>query len=144
KIIHERNQWAHHWFERFVNHEEKLQAWAAFHLFLRCVDRRFWLWGEKVISSPDVRYERLEHYRACRGSIVQKVKKNEEKSPFELKKCLVGWKVQESQLWPWLGAYLQEDSEPEDLAEAQRLRAKTDVAPINDDLLNAAKNAGRP
>ncbi|RWX48824.1 Antitoxin component YafN of the YafNO toxin-antitoxin module, PHD/YefM family [Candidatus Electrothrix marina] len=29
------------------------------------------------------------------------------------------------------------------LAAARRLRAKTDAAPLNDDLLNAAKNAGR-
>ncbi len=109
KIIHERNQWAHHWFERFVNHEETLQAWAAFRLFLRCVDRRFWLWGEEMIYSLEVPYERFEHYRACRESIVKAIKENEEKSPFELKKHLVGWKVQENQLWPWLGAYLPEE-----------------------------------
>ncbi len=107
KIIHERNQWAHHWFERFVNHEETLQAWAAFRLFLRCVDRRFWLWGEEMIDSPEVPYERFEHYRACRESIVKAIKENEEKSPFELKKHLVGWKVQENQLWPWLGRSFQ-------------------------------------
>lgn len=30
------------------------------------------------------------------------------------------------------------------LAEARRLRKKTAALPLNDDLLNAAKNAGRP
>uniref|UniRef100_UPI004056C0A2 hypothetical protein n=1 Tax=Candidatus Electronema sp. TaxID=2698783 RepID=UPI004056C0A2 len=109
KIIHERNQWAHHWFERFITHKETLQAWAAFRLFLRCVDRRFWLWGKKMICSPDVPYERFEHYRACRESIVKAIKENEEESPFNLKDHLVGWKVQENQLWPWLGRYLSED-----------------------------------
>jgi hypothetical protein len=109
KIIHERNQWAHHWFEQFITHEETLQAWAAFRLFLRCVDRRFWLWGEEMIDSPEVPYERFEHYRACRESIVKAIKENEEKSPFELKKHLVGWKVQKDQLWPWLGRYLPEE-----------------------------------
>jgi len=115
KIIHDRNQWAHHWFERFVNHKEPLQAWAAFRLFLRCVDRRFWLWGEKMISSPNVPYERFEHYRACRDSIVKASRKNEKKH-FKLQENLVGCKVQENQLWPWLGAYLQEDPEPKNLA----------------------------
>ncbi|WPD24953.1 MAG: hypothetical protein SD837_10380 [Candidatus Electrothrix scaldis] len=109
KMVHERNQWAHHWFERFVMHEETLQAWAAFRLFLRCVDRRFWLWGEEMISSPDAPYERFEHYRACRESIKKAIKENEGKYPFNLKDHLVGWKVQENQLWPWLGPYLREE-----------------------------------
>ncbi len=108
KIIHEHNQWAHHWFKRFVNHRDTLQAWAAFRLFLRCVDRRFWLWGEKIIYSQDVPYERFEHYRACRNFIVKAIKKNEEKAPFELKKCLVGCRVREKQLWPWLEPYSQQ------------------------------------
>ncbi|CAK8712104.1 MAG: hypothetical protein CDV28_10229 [Candidatus Electronema aureum] len=108
KIIHERNQWAHHWFERFITHEETLQAWAAFRLFLRCVDRRFWLWGEEMIYSPEVPYERFEHYRACRDSIMKATRKNE-KNHFKLQENLVGCKVQENQLWPWLRAYLSEE-----------------------------------
>jgi hypothetical protein len=118
KRIHQRNQWAHHWFERFITHEETLQAWAAFRLFLRCVDRRFWLWGTEMIYSPGVPYERFEHYRACRESIVKAIKENEDNSPFELKKHLVGWKVQENQLWPWLGRYLPEELEQEEDAQA--------------------------
>ncbi|MCI5144086.1 MAG: hypothetical protein D3923_00845 [Candidatus Electrothrix sp. AR3] len=101
KKIHERNQWAHHWFEQFVTHEETLQAWAAFRLFLRCVDRRFWLWGEKRINSPEVPYERFEHYRACRKSVEKAIQDNE-KNNFKLKDNLVGYKVQKNQLWPWL------------------------------------------
>uniref|UniRef100_UPI00405719D0 hypothetical protein n=1 Tax=Candidatus Electronema sp. TaxID=2698783 RepID=UPI00405719D0 len=108
KRIHERNQWAHHWFERFVNHEETLQAWAAFRLFLRCVDRRFWLWGEEMIYSLEVPYERFEHYRACRDSIMKATRENE-KNHFKLQENLVGCKVQENQLWPWLRAYLPEE-----------------------------------
>ncbi|MCI5159798.1 MAG: hypothetical protein D3906_15495, partial [Candidatus Electrothrix sp. AUS1_2] len=113
KMIHQRNQWAHHWFERFITHNETLQAWAAFRLFLRCVDRRFWLWGKEMIYSPDAPYERFEHYRACRKSIKEAIKENEGKSPLNLKDHLVGWKVQENELWPWLGPYLQEEPEPE-------------------------------
>lgn len=118
KRFHQRNQWAHHWFERFVNHEETLQAWAAFRLFLRCVDRRFQLWAEKRIYSPDVPYERFEPYRACRESIVEATKENEKKSPFKLRDHLVGWKVQENQLWPWLRRYLPEELEQEEDAQA--------------------------
>ena len=33
---------------------------------------------------------------------------------------------------------------PEHLAVARLLRAKTAAAPLNNDMLNAAKNAGRP
>ncbi|MGX9728860.1 MAG: hypothetical protein ACTFAK_16565 [Candidatus Electronema sp. VV] len=71
-----------------------------------------------MIYSPGVPYERFEHYRACSESIVKAIKENEEKSPFELKKHLVGWKVQENQLWPWFERYLPEELEQEEDAQA--------------------------
>jgi len=106
KIHHDRNQWAHHWFEKFANHPDKLQAWAAFQLFLKCVDGRFWLWGRETIKAPGVLYERQEHYQTCIASILSAIKENE-KSHLKLDKTFLGYDIQKNQLWPWMDNYLE-------------------------------------
>ncbi len=46
-----RNLWAKDWFERFMTVPQDVDGWAAFRLFLRCVDRRFWLWGPAMVQT---------------------------------------------------------------------------------------------
>jgi hypothetical protein len=35
---------ARYWFGRFCSSNDLYNSWAAFRLFLRCVDRRCWFW----------------------------------------------------------------------------------------------------
>lgn len=46
----QRNSWAKHWFGEFLDREDRIMAWRGFKLFLQCVDKRFWLWKEKLIT----------------------------------------------------------------------------------------------
>ena len=58
----QRNLWAKHWFREFLDREDRVMAWRGFRLFLQCVDRRFWLWKEQLIteaSSHDFHQEYL-------------------------------------------------------------------------------------
>lgn len=46
----QRNSWAKHWFREFLNQGDRVMAWRGFRLFLQCVDQRFWLWKEQLIT----------------------------------------------------------------------------------------------
>lgn len=39
----QRNKWAKHWFLQYLEEKDNVKAWAAFKLFLKCVDRRFFV-----------------------------------------------------------------------------------------------------
>ncbi len=47
----EKNRRARVWFMNFLTHRDEVEAWAAFRLFLRCVDRRFHLWGDAMLNA---------------------------------------------------------------------------------------------
>jgi len=47
----QRNSWAKQWFNRFMNTTDRVMAWSYFRLFLRCLDRRFWLWKDNIIDN---------------------------------------------------------------------------------------------
>jgi hypothetical protein len=67
-----RDQRARHWFTTFLSRKGRAERWAAFQLFLTCVDRRFdtWLWptldehglGYRS-STRTVRHLRVNHER---------------------------------------------------------------------------------
>lgn len=100
---HKRNSWAHTWFERFVEEDDRVKAWAAFRLFLRCVDKRFWIWGDKLIAdAADFEGWKNDAYLANIGAIKDAIKENEKK----LKETFISQKVNENQLWPWMKRYI--------------------------------------
>jgi hypothetical protein len=47
----QRNSWAKQWFNRFMNTTDRVMAWSYFRLFLRCLDRRLWLWKDNIIDN---------------------------------------------------------------------------------------------
>jgi hypothetical protein len=97
----QQNAWAKHWFRRFLTAHDELYAWASFRLFLRCADRRFWLWQLQVIAeigSHTISNPRHSFLKANIDVIESQAKKNEN----DLTKQLFGHKVQGGQLWPWM------------------------------------------
>lgn len=99
---HNRNLWARSWFERFMAQEDRVLAWAAFRLFLRCVDRRFWKWGQDMLTSKELPQWKKDAYIANIGTIKDAVKENEKK----LKETFIGHDVKNNQLWPWMQNYI--------------------------------------
>lgn len=95
------NVWAKEWFNKFMMEDDRLKAWTSFRLFLKCVDRRYWIWKTEVtdIATPlDWKVNILIGYQ---GSIKEACKKNEKK----LKDKFITHNVNERQTWPWMSAY---------------------------------------
>lgn len=97
---HRRNVWARCWFDRFLTRSEHAEAWAAFRLFLRCADRRFWLWIDDTKLAETEPWKR-DAVAMNMGTIESACKENEK----DWKDNFLGQKVIEKELWPWMGAY---------------------------------------
>ncbi|MGD2086407.1 MAG: hypothetical protein PVH61_09520 [Candidatus Aminicenantes bacterium] len=93
------NQWARTWFQRFLEYEDVVKAWAAFKLFLKCADRRFWIWVddlmEKFGSTPFFEKRKI-FFELNRETTRKSLEKNEEK----LKKEFLGSEIKDD-IWPW-------------------------------------------
>lgn len=93
------NNWAKHWFCRFLQIEDDAEAWAAFRLFLKCADRRFWNWRTEMLQNTLARSDqRLVFLMANHDKVMNTIKKNEE----QMGKEFLASKVQERECWPWM------------------------------------------
>lgn len=96
-----RNTWAKHWFQKFLTEDTQVKAWASFRLFLKCVDRRFWLWDKQYrnnYSNEIFKENRLQFLKDNLDDIKKNAKKNEE----ELEKHLYGQRIINDKSWPWM------------------------------------------
>lgn len=100
KALHDwkRNAWAKTWFKKFIEEKEDAHAWASFNLFLKCADRRFWLWKEKLSSDFEVGSDRLRFLNFNLDGIKKSIEENEKNR----KKTFLYEKVLENQVWPWM------------------------------------------
>jgi hypothetical protein len=94
-----RNVWAKTWFKKFVEEKEDTYAWASFNLFLKCADRRFWLWREKISSDFKIGSDRLTFLNFNLDGIKKSIEENEKNR----EKTFLFEKVLENQVWPWMG-----------------------------------------
>jgi hypothetical protein len=90
-------QMARYWFGRFCSCDDLDSAWAAFRLFLKCVDRRCWLWSwlELAEKRPGTRKEAF--FELNIHAIERACEENEEK----LSESFLNCKVNEG-LSPWI------------------------------------------
>jgi len=102
--IHQHNQWAKIWFTQFLEAGDNIRSWAAFRLFLRCVDRRFWLWSSGLLENSQVAEPIRCHYLANRLAIAKAATANE-RGALSLHDHLVGDKVLDEQAWPWMSRF---------------------------------------
>ena len=98
----QRNAWAKYWFQRFMTVSDTVQAWAAFRLFLRCVDRRFWQWQAAMSERYPFGDTRQRFFDMNHDVIKNKMKENEKK----LNEQFLGQKIADKRLWPWLNGAL--------------------------------------
>lgn len=97
---HRRNVWARCWFDSFLSRNDRTEAWAAFRLFLRCVDRRFWLWWCSTALTGAEPWKR-DALTMNLGAIDSACAENEK----GWKDNFLGQKVKPKELWPWMGEY---------------------------------------
>ncbi len=95
------NAWAKHWFERFLTDEDSIGAWAAFRIFLHCVDSRFWLWQKRSRCKVEVNHQLARRIIFLEDNL-HVVKKRITKNEKDLEKHLFGQKTKPGQAWPWM------------------------------------------
>jgi len=94
-----KNFWAKHWFARFLTVEEEIQSWAAFRLFLKCVDRRFWIWEIEFHQHANLYGgKRWEFFTDNLEQIGRESAKNEK----SLAENFLGRKLLSNQVGPWI------------------------------------------
>ena len=98
----DRDRWAQEWFRRFTTSSNVEEAFAAFRLFLLCVDRRYWTWRDPVVKDARSRSDRRRYLAVSRDEIDRAIKENEK----ELEKRFLGHKIAEDEVHPWLKRYL--------------------------------------
>ncbi|ALP65199.1 hypothetical protein AN416_21625 [Paraburkholderia caribensis] len=93
------DRWAKHWLLAFVTETNDDRAFAAFRLFLLCVDRRFWIWGDAAISeAEELSSARKVFLKEAAGTIRSAVSENENR----MTESFLGQAVADGQVWPWL------------------------------------------
>lgn len=104
--LHRRDTWARHWFTRFIEESDRVSAWAAFRLFLGCVDRRYLVW------LPRARLKEAETWKAdAVAANLATIRKAAEQNEKAWKDRFLGEKTKPRQLWPWMGDYQEQTGE---------------------------------
>lgn len=96
-----RNDWAKHWFNRFLTASDDVTAWASFRLFLRCVDTRFWFWRDQLeneVGTANINISRRVFLSCNTDSIRSAIRANEK----EMAEQFLGQKILQRQAWPWM------------------------------------------
>ena len=79
------NPWEKHWFKKFLNDEDDEVAWAGFKLFLKCVDRRYWLWNNDFLDDFHNDGRKQKRFEILVTKSGMKLKKHEENERNEVK-----------------------------------------------------------
>ena len=97
------NPWEKHWFKKFLNDEDDEVAWAGFKLFLKCVDRRYWLWNNDFLNdfhNDSMKQKRFKFLSLNQDEIKKSMRENEKKRS----ETFLGEKILKNQTWPWMSS----------------------------------------
>lgn len=94
---YDRNRWARHWYQAYINAEDPADAYAAYELLLSCADRRsaYWLKGNDLDGRPEFLQR---HWNANATDLNSAIKKRHE----ELKNTLFFTQTMSQSHAPWL------------------------------------------
>lgn len=94
----QQNARARGWFSEVLARRDPVEAWAAFRLFLRCVDRRFYLWKQAACdASADLPALWRQHIEVNDQDIRRAAEKNEGR----LSESLFGHRIARDEIAPW-------------------------------------------
>lgn len=99
---YQRNVWAKHWFQQFLEDDDNVKAWACYKLFLKCVDRRFLIWEPEFVNEESVKNmqieERVKFLRLNQNELKKHIEANEKRR----RETFLGEKVLKDKVWPWM------------------------------------------
>jgi len=100
---YKKDLWAKYWFKEFLNDEDDEVAWACFKLFLKCADRRYWMWKDDLLNdfhNNTMKQKRLIFLSLNEDKIKNSIKENEKKRS----ETFLGEKILKNQTWPWMSS----------------------------------------
>ena len=95
-----KNLWAKTWFGRFLTEKDDIKSWAAFRLFLECIDRRYYFWKQQVVDTANIKtggFDRLLFLESQYDVINNKIKNNEK----PIQESFLSQKILR-EMWPWI------------------------------------------
>jgi len=98
---HCKNRWAKYWYRELISNKDEAKAWAAFRLFLCCVDSRFWQWQDSVDSEVpfnSLRGQRLKYVEDNFDAIAKRILENEK----DYRETFLNSKVMTHEANPWM------------------------------------------
>jgi len=95
--LRQRDMWAQHWYQEFQDRPDREGAFAAFRLFLRCVDRRYWNWDEQQPNHELPAWKRV--HLVLNGKPIEDAMQRNEK---DLASTLYYTKIARGTISPWL------------------------------------------
>lgn len=102
KYLHNRNRWAHYWYNRFLTVPDHDEAFACFQLFLKTIDRRCRLWMDELAEGAQQAFgyaERRTRFCSINNDQIRKAIKDNEK---ELNDHFLTLKFEKGQILPFL------------------------------------------
>jgi hypothetical protein len=94
----DRNRLARDWFQQFLSRRDPDTAWAALRVALRCIDRRFYLWSDRMMSAVD---DLPDRWRVCISVATDSIKNAVDRNEGKLEDLLYGTKIGSKALAPW-------------------------------------------
>lgn len=95
--------WARFWYTEFLSSISLVRSFAAFRLFLRCVDQRYYAWGPEIMSSLSESGTRAQQRRRFLRVNQRQISKAVEKNEKDLNKYFLGLKIPGGRFAPWAG-----------------------------------------
>ena len=93
-----------HWYRKFFSDNDDIQAWAAFRLFLKCVDSRFWHWQLEIECALSNNSEQYQYRKTFQVNNLDTIKNRIQENEKSLREKLLRHKVMEHEAWPWMWA----------------------------------------
>lgn len=102
KYFHDRNGWAKYWYRRFLNIADNDDAFASYHLFLKCVDRRCHLWMDILETERESGDDTVQRRIKFRLTNEEQLKRAIEENEKDLKDHFLTVKYDKGQLLPFM------------------------------------------
>jgi hypothetical protein len=102
KYFHDRNDWAKYWYKRFLTAADNDDAFASYHLFLKCVDRRCRIWMDILETEWEPGNNTVQRRIKFRLTHEEQIKRAIEENEKDLKDHFLTVKYDKGQLLPFM------------------------------------------
>ncbi|MCX5831014.1 MAG: hypothetical protein NT140_03850 [Deltaproteobacteria bacterium] len=104
RYYHSRNIWAKYWYSRFLSIEDNDEAFASYHLFLKCADRRCYLWMDRFEKVGELNHTSIPSRIKFCITNEEQLKRAVEENEKDLKNHFLTVKFDKGQLLPFMTA----------------------------------------